>query len=101
MTHTDIQMFIDLPGVNKENIKVEIEGDTLVIKGERRQESEEEDKEKNYYKKETCYGSFIRRFSLPENANTSDIKATYKDGVLKLTIPKQETAKETVTVNIE
>jgi HSP20 family protein len=97
-TKDGYEITANLPGVSKENIKIEIDGDILTIKGERKLQSEEKDKK--YVKRETSYGSFMRRFTLPDNVNTKEIKANYKDGVLKLTIPKAE-SKEPVTINIE
>ncbi len=81
----------DLPGMKKEDIKIEIQDNMLTLRGERK--IEEEKKEENYRLAERCYGQFIRTFTLPENVNRNGIEAEFKDGVLKLAIPKVEKAK--------
>jgi HSP20 family protein len=77
---------LDLAGVKKEDIKVDIEDNKLVVSGEKR--LKEELKEDNYYKVESYYGKFRRSFSLPEEANVESINAKSEDGVLHVTIPK-------------
>jgi len=77
---------LDLPGVKKEDIKVDIEDNKLVISGEKR--LKEELKEENYYKVESYYGEFKRSFALPEEADIENIHAESEDGVLQVTIPK-------------
>jgi HSP20 family protein len=76
----------ELPGMQKEDIKVELQEGDLLITGERKAESEV--KEEDYYRVERAYGSFYRRLPLPFEAKPEDIKATYKDGVLEVQIPK-------------
>jgi len=83
----------DIPGVDPKDIEVSMENGMLTIKGERKSESEEEDKEKGYRRVECSYGSFYRRFSLPDTADSDNIKAKGKDGVLEIVIAKQEPAK--------
>lgn len=82
---------VDLPGMKKEDISIQIEDNNLVISGERK--IKEEMKEENYYKIESSFGSFTRSFSLPEEADVENIHAESKDGVLEITIPKLESAK--------
>ncbi|MBD3792259.1 MAG: Hsp20/alpha crystallin family protein [Campylobacterales bacterium] len=79
---------VDLPGVKKEDIKVDIEEDRLVISGEKK--LKEELKEEDYYKVESYYGSFKRSFSLPDNVDVENISASCEDGVLEVVIPKLE-----------
>ena len=79
----------ELPGVEKDNISIDVDGRVLTIKGER--SGENEVKEKNYYRRECSYGTFQRSFTLPDETDSEKIKAEYKDGVLKLNIPKPET----------
>jgi HSP20 family protein len=79
---------LDLPGVKKEDIKVDIEDNKLVISGEKK--LKEEMKEENYYKVESYYGEFKRSFALPEEADIENIHAESEDGVLQVTIPKLE-----------
>ncbi|MBU1668951.1 Hsp20/alpha crystallin family protein [bacterium] len=79
---------VDLPGVKKEDIKVGIEENKIVISGEKK--LKEELKEENYYKVESFYGEFKRSFTLPEGVDVENIHAESKDGVLEVTIPKLE-----------
>ena len=81
----------DLPGVTKEDIKIDINKNTLTIKGEKK--SEEKVEKENYVRVERSYGSFSRSFSLSDKVNTENIKANYKDGVLEITLPKKEEVK--------
>ncbi|MGC9351406.1 MAG: Hsp20/alpha crystallin family protein [Sulfurovum sp.] len=79
---------VDLPGVKKEDIKVDIEENRVVISGEKK--LKEELKEEDYYKVESYYGSFKRSFALPENVDVENISASSEDGVLEVVIPKLE-----------
>ena len=79
----------ELPGVDKDKIAIDVDGRVLTVKGER--SSENEVKEKNYYRRECAYGTFQRSFTLPDETDSEQIKAEYKDGILKLNIPKPET----------
>jgi HSP20 family protein len=81
----------DLPGMKKEDIEIEVTDGVLTIKGERTFEKEE--KEANYHVCERSYGTFRRGFTLPENVNTDAIDAEYKDGILRLDVPKVEPEK--------
>jgi len=76
---------IDLPGMKKEDIKVEIADGYLAISGERKTEAE--DKKDDYYRCERGYGSFYRSVPLPEGAKAEDITATFADGVLEVNVP--------------
>lgn len=78
----------ELPGVQKDKIAIDINGRVLTVKGERA--SENEVKEKNYYRRECAYGTFQRSFTLPNETDSEQIKAEYKDGVLRVSIPKPE-----------
>jgi len=78
----------ELPGVEKDNIVVDVEGRVLTLKGER--SSDNEVQEESYYRRERTFGSFERRFNLPDNVDPEKITADYKDGILKLGIPKPE-----------
>lgn len=81
----------DIPGVKKEDLKVDVQDDTLFIKGEKKQEEKVE--KENYIRVERSYGNFVRNFSLPANVDSSKINAKFTDGVLEITIPKKEEAK--------
>ena len=75
----------DLPGLTKEDVNVELTDDMLTISGERKEEKEE--KREGYYRSERSYGSFYRELPLPEGAKTEDAAATFRNGVLEITIP--------------
>lgn len=81
----------ELPEVKKEDVKVTLEDGVLTLTGERRHEKEE--KNTKYHRMERSYGSFVRSFSLPELVDETNVKADYKDGVLRLHLPKSEKAK--------
>ncbi|KAG2395010.1 class I heat shock protein [Vigna angularis] len=82
----------DLPGLKKEEVKVEIEeGRVLQISGQRTKEKE--DKNDKWHRVERSSGSFLRRFRLPENAKVNEVKAAMENGVLTVTVPKEEVKK--------
>ena len=81
----------DLPEVKKEDVKVTVENGVLTVTGERKFEKEEKDKK--YHRIERSYGNFLRSFTLPEGADGNKISADFKDGVLKVHLPKSEKAK--------
>ena len=76
---------IDLPGMKKEDVKVEVTDGYLAISGERKTEAEE--KKENYYRCEREYGSFYRAIPLPEGVKLEDVQATFTDGVLEVSVP--------------
>lgn len=76
---------IDLPGTRKEDVKVEVADGQLMISGERKTEAEEQ--KENYYRCEREYGSFFRSVPLPEGIRAEDVKATFTDGVLEVSVP--------------
>ncbi len=77
---------MDLPGIKKENVDINVEDNILTISGTR--EFKEETKQEDYYKVESAYGSFSRSFTLPEKVDIENIKASSTDGVLEVVIPK-------------
>ena len=89
---------VDLPGVKKEDIKVDINKGILTISGERK--VKDEIKEEDYYKVETYFGKFSRSFTLPDNADIENIEASSDNGVLEVIIPKlkEDNNKKTITV---
>jgi len=87
-----IVMTAELPGVEKDNIAIDVNGRVLTVKGER--SSDNEVKEDNYYRRERSYGRFERSFTLPAETDSEKIKAEYRDGVLTLNIPKPESSKK-------
>lgn len=90
-TKDEIVVSADLPGLNKEDIKVNVENNVLTFSGERKQEKKDEGS--NYHRLERSYGFFSRSFTLPVTVQSDKIKAAYKDGVLRLSLPKVEEAK--------
>lgn len=82
------EVHLAVPGVNKEDFKVEVNDNHLTVSGERKFTNEKKDK--NYHSVETQYGSFSRSFTLPENVDGTKIIAKYNNGILELTIPKDE-----------
>ena len=81
----------DLPEVRKDDVKVTVENGVLTITGERKFEKEEKDKK--YHRIERSYGNFLRSFTLPDAADGGKVSAEFKDGVLKVHLPKTENAK--------
>ncbi len=88
-TDEEIKLVIDMPGMDKDDIDISVTDDGLEIVAEK--EEKEEEKLKKY---ERRYSGFSRYFSLPENADIENIKATYDKGVLEITIPKKRTEKK-------
>ena len=90
----------DLPGLSKEEIEVTVTGNVVTLKGEKKKE--EEVKEKDYYRRERSYGSFVRSVELPCEVKSEQIKANFKDGVLEVRMPKTDEAKKkSVSVKID
>jgi len=90
----------ELPGLTKENVGVTVEDGVLKITGERKQEKEEKDKK--HHRIESSYGSFRRSFTLPPDSSGEKVSAEFKDGVLKVHLPKDQTAKpKSVEVKID
>lgn len=86
---------VDLPGMKKEEVKVEVEdGRVLQISGERSREQEQKDD--RWHRVERSSGKFMRRFRLPENAKMDQVKAAMENGVLTVTVPKEEEKKPEV-----
>lgn len=81
----------EIPGVDKESIHVDVKDRVLTLKGERAVENEVSDEK--YFRRERTYGSFERAFTLPASVDADAIKAEYKDGVLKVLVPKPERSK--------
>jgi HSP20 family protein len=78
----------ELPGLKKEDVKVHIDGDMLVVEGERKQEKEE--KREGYYRSERSYGNFYRSIPLPQGAKGDQTAAQFNNGVLEVTVPIPE-----------
>lgn len=98
-TENELVIKADLPDVVEKDVDVRVENHMLTIRGERK--FEESVKEDNYLRVERAYGSFSRSFSLPNTVNTEAIQATYKDGVLKVVLPKRAESKpKQVKINV-
>lgn len=96
----EIVVKADLPGMSKDEIEVTVTENVVTIKGEKKKE--EEVKEKDYYRRERSYGSFVRSVELPSEVKSEQIKANFKDGVLEIRMPKTEEAKKkAVSVKID
>ena len=90
---------VDLPGVKKEDIKVDVKDNALTISGERKFKNET--KEDDYYKIESSYGKFSRTFTLPDDADIENIEASSTDGVLEVVIPKLKKEDNTKTIEVK
>jgi len=90
-TESELVVRAELPGMSHEDIEINVQDNILTLKGEKKQEKKEE--KENFHRLERSYGSFSRSFSLPAGVKPDDIKATFKDGVLQVTMPKAEEAK--------
>ena len=90
-TEGEIVVKAELPGMERKDITLNLEKNVLTLKGERR--FEKETKDENYHRIERSYGGFSRAFSIPATVDEEKIRADYKDGVLKIALPKKEQAK--------
>jgi HSP20 family protein len=88
-----------VPGIDKENLKIDINEDVLTISSESKNEQEEN--REGYKRKEFSYSSFCRSFYIPENVNKEKIEANYKDGILNVELPKQEEEKSKITRQVK
>ena len=99
-TDEEIVVTAELPGVKQEEVDISIADGVLTLKGEKKEEKEV--KEKNYHRIERSYGSFQRSISLTTGVEASKAKATYKNGILCVTIPKVEEAKpKQIKIDVE
>ena len=87
----DLVIRAELPGVERDDIDVRVEDNTLMLSGERKRESEFD--EENAYRLERVYGKFLRSFRLPKTVDATRIEASYKNGVLEISLPKAEEAR--------
>jgi len=90
-TEGEIVVKAELPGMDRKDIALHLENNVLTLRGERK--FEKETKEENYHRIERSYGNFSRSFSIPATVDEEKIRADYKDGVLKIALPKKEQAK--------
>lgn len=87
-TENSFEIQVQLPGVKKTDVEISVENDQLTISGERKYENEKD--EKNYHSRESYYGKFSRSFRLPELVSPEKISAKQEDGILFVTLPKDE-----------
>lgn len=86
-----VTLFVDLPGMKKEDVNLTLENNVLTISGERK--FEEEHSNENYHRIERSYGQFTRSFTLNQNVRMDEVEANFEDGVLVVNLPKEEEAK--------
>jgi HSP20 family protein len=99
-TDTEYLIRAELAAVNKEDVHITFDNSMLTISGERKQKVDEENE--RFHRVENFYGSFSRRFSLPENVDADAIRAASKDGIVTVHVPKRTTdAKKAVEINIQ
>ncbi|MFH1943643.1 MAG: Hsp20/alpha crystallin family protein [bacterium] len=90
-TDEEITVMAEIPGMRKEDVKISIQDNILTLKGEKKQEKESN--KKNSHRMERSYGVFEKSFSLPSSIQTDKVKASYKDGILTIHLPKAQEAK--------
>lgn len=88
-TDDDFILRVELPGVEKDDVQVNIDNRIMTIKGEKKNETED----RKIHRSECIYGSFVRNFTLPQDVEIDKVEAAYKNGILNLTLPKMEQAK--------
>ena len=99
-TKNDIVVKTEIPGLDQKDIDISLSDGVLTIKGEKKQEKESE--KENYHLVERSYGTFIRSVRLPQEVQSNKINASYKNGVLKVTLPKSaETKKKEIKIKVE
>jgi HSP20 family protein len=99
-TKNDVVVKAEVPGMDPKDIDISLSNGVLTIKGQKKQEREE--KEENYHLIERSYGSFTRSVQLPGEVQSDKISASYKNGVLKVTLPKsEETKKKEIKIKVE
>jgi HSP20 family protein len=92
-TDHDVVVRAEMPNIDPKNVEITVTNDAITLKGETKHE--EEQKDRNYYRRELRYGAFSRTLPLGAEVKASEAKATYKDGVLEVKIPKSERVKPT------
>lgn len=92
------ELHVEVPGMKKEDFNIEINDNYLTVSGERKFSTEKN--EKDFYSIETRYGNFSRSFTLPENIDSAKINAKYNNGILELTIPKDEKKQLKTTIKV-
>lgn len=101
MYETDKELVIkaELPGLSSKDVDITLTDDSITIKGERKQT--EEVKGENYYRRESCYGAFQRTLPIPVPVKKENVKATFKDGVLEIRLPKEKVESKGIKIKVE
>ena len=100
-TDTAFELEMAVPGMDKKDFKIELEQESLIISAQHENKTEEKNEDNKYSRKEFSYQSFSRIFHLPESSvNDNEISANYKDGILLISVPKKEPAKEKISRQI-
>jgi HSP20 family protein len=95
----NIVLKAELPGIDPKDVDVKVENNILTLRGERKLDNEV--KRENYHRVERAYGTFTRSFTLPNVVDTEKIKAEYKDGLLRMTLPKKDEARpKQISINV-
>ena len=95
---TEFSIYLDLPGMKKEDVNLALKDNVLTVKGERRIELEEG---QEYRRTERSKGAFSRSFAIPEDVNTAETKASFSNGVLMITMPKTDITRNATTIPID
>ncbi len=95
-TEKEFEVYADLPGIDEKDVDLTFTDDTLIIKGERQKEHKETDKESNWYFEQRSFGQFERTIHIPAEIQRDNISASFKNGVLKVTLPKAPEAQTRV-----
>lgn len=98
-TKDEYKVEVAAPGLKRDDLKIDLHNNLLQVSSEK--ENNHEENNENYMRREFCYQSFKRSFTLPRTVDSEKIKATYTDGVLNISIPKKEDAKEKPSREIE
>ncbi len=95
-TDMGLEVTAELPGVDQKDISLDLSEGVLTLKAERKEEKDEKDEKKQYHLVERSYGTYLRRFTLPFEADTDKVEASFDKGVLKVTIPRSPKAEAQV-----
>jgi HSP20 family protein len=98
-TDKSYELTAELPGIKKDDVKIDISNNTLTIKGHKKHEEKKEDK--HYYRVESSYGEFYREFHLPKSVDHENVTAKFKDGILHMTVPKKKNDSKNIEIKVE
>lgn len=95
----NFEIHLEVPGIKKEDLNLEVDGNILTIKGEKKIHKDDESKE--FHRIETNYGAFSRTFQMPETVNDSEITASYNNGILRVSLPKDKKSELKTTIKVK